>query len=775
MDSESFQQIDNILLRAFQDGRKTLYEHEVYKILSAVDLDVPFCIFIKDTDEINDVLISKFSTSSLILKTVSRDMAHNQRYGGVKKVANLDPLFIKFVLTNMKDEVLSHFPEENKPRIDGFLIVEYIKFTQALGNEIMVGLNEDSSFGAIVTLTKGGDDAEFFARYYDSANLYLAPVAYEDAVKITHELKIRHKYQESGHFDYLEKLAKALSSISFLGHQYSFMSNRSPLIHLKVLDVNPFVFSEDGRFIALDGYAEFEESKNKLQYTTHEKTVNLDLFFKPKGIAILGVSSIPEKYSMAKIITTLFIDLGRKDLYCVNPKGGFAQIEGETFTLYKDLAEIPYNYDLIVYAAPAKNTLKFLESVPNNKAVILISGIPPEMNYSEFLNSASKRSKGIRLVGPNCMGVFQAPDSTNPGVNTLFIDESRLQIPFSAKSNTALFTQSGAMGISIIERAQNSRIIRTIVSFGNKCDVNIPDLMAYFENDKYIDVMALYIEGMDPGEGRQFFNLASASKKPVIVYKSGRTEAGAKAAASHTASISGSYEVFKAACEQSKCILTEELDDFYNYTKAFAMLNTKTVAGKHVAGVVNAGLDATMGADTLHFLEQSILSQTTVEKIKELNTHGLVDISTSFLDVTPMTDDVLFSKFIDAVISDENVDCLFVSIVPHIQNLKTMERDYLDPDAFVVLLANIVSKTKKPVVVSINSGNHYQHLIAYLEDQGIPVYTNIPAAIRSLDEFVHFRLELALRKASPAFSVETNHVIHSIINNDTYYWDYPGF
>lgn len=375
---------------------------------------------------------------------------------------------------------------------------------------------------------------------------------------------------------------------------------------------------------------------------------------------------------MAKIIVTLFIDMGRKDLYCVNPKGGFTQIEGETFNLYKDLSEIPENYDLIVYAAPAKNTLNFLNSVPNNKAVILISGIPPEMNYSEFLNSVSTRNKGIRLIGPNCMGVFQAPDSINPGVNTLFIDESRLQIPFSSKSNTALFTQSGAMGISIIERAQNSRIIRTIVSFGNKSDVNIPDLMAYFENDKNIDVMALYIEGMDPGEGRQFFNLASTSKKPIIVYKSGRTEAGAKAAASHTASMSGSYEVFKAACEQSKCILTEELDDFYNFTKTFAMLNNKTVLGKHVAGVVNAGLDATMGADTLHFLEQSVLTQSTVKIIKELNNHGLVDINTSFLDVTPMTDDVLFSEFIKAVIADDNVDCLFVSIVPHIQNLKVL-------------------------------------------------------------------------------------------------------
>ncbi len=737
MNSESFVQIDNILSNTFQENRTTLYEHEVYGILAAINIDVPRCIFIKDLSEVTPGLISQFSAApALMLKTVSRDMAHNQRYGGVKKVTNLDPLFIKFVLANMKDEVLSHFADGEKPQIDGFLIIEFVKFTQALGNEIMIGLKEDLSFGAVVTLTKGGDDAEFFAKYYDAANLCIAPISYEDARKITHEIKIRHKYEEAGHPEYLDKLAQALSSISFLGHHYSFMSERNPRFHLKVLDVNPLVFSEDGRFIAIDGYAQFDESDNYIDCSTSANIANLDSFFKPKGIAILGVSSVAEKYSMARVIVTLFMDMDRTDLYCVNPKGGTAKISGKDFNLYTELSEIPENYDLVVYAAPAKNTLKFLSSVPEDKAVILISGIPPEINYSAFLNATSSRKKGIRLIGPNCMGVFQASDDNNLGVNTLFIDESRLQIPYTPKSNTALFTQSGAMGITIIERAQHSRIVRTIVSFGNKSDVNIPDLMAYFENDPAIDVMALYMEGINPGEGRQFFNIASKSKKPIIVYKSGRTEAGAKAAASHTASMSGSYDVFKAACEQSKCVLTEELDDFYNFTKAFAMLSGKTASGKRVAGVVNAGLDATMGADTLNYLEQTKLSAKTVDRIRELNTHGLVDVNTSFLDVTPMTGDVQFANFVEAVIADENVDCIFVAIVPHIQNLKTIESDYLDPDSLVVLLAEIANKTTKPLVVSVNSGSHYQHLVAYLEEQGIPVYANIPAAIKSLDKFV---------------------------------------
>lgn len=734
-----YSRINDVFSNAWNQGRNTLYEHEVYEILDSIGVDVPHCVFVENTDEVTDKLLSSFASPFLMVKTVSRDMAHNQKYGGVKKVSGKDPLFVQFVMDKMRNEVLSHFSDNEKPRIDGFLIVEFVKFTQSLGNELMIGQKEDAAFGAVTTLTKGGDDAEFFAKYYDPANLLLSPVTYEDAYELSKNIKIRHKYEQTGHIDYLEKIARTLSAISYLGHDYSFMSDKSPKFHLKVLDVNPLVFSEDGKFIAIDGYAEFEAAKEKENFAVFPNTNNLEGFFNPDGVAIFGVTSDPSKYSLAKVITNLFTDLGRKDIYCVNPKGGEAVIDGTLYPLYKGFHELPENVDLIVYSAPAKNTLKFLETVPANKSVILISGIPPELDYADFIRRTKERKPGIRLIGPNCMGVFNAPNKSNPGVNTLFIDESRLKISYNEKSNTALFTQSGAMGITMIERTVHSKILRTIVSFGNKSDVNIPDLMAYFENEKNIDVMSLYMEGINEYEGRQFFELACSSKKPIIVYKSGRTEAGAKAAASHTASMSGSYEIFKAACEQSGCVLTEDLDNFYNFTKAFAMLHNKEVSGNKVAGVVNAGLDATMSADTIYYLEQTKLAPETVEKISKLNTHGLVDINTSFLDVTPMTDDRLFAKFVEAVINDENVDCMFIAIVPHIDNLKTMENDYLDSDAIAVLLTGIAHKTKKPIVISVNAGNHYQHLVAYFEEHGIPVYPNIHAAIKSLDAFVTHR------------------------------------
>ncbi|MCX7773476.1 MAG: CoA-binding protein, partial [Clostridia bacterium] len=471
-------------------------------------------------------------------------------------------------------------------------------------------------------------------------------------------------------------------------------------------------------------------------------TEGLKPFFEPRGIVVAGVSSDVQKYSLARNIVQLLQDLGRKDIYCTNPKGGEAVIDGVRYPLYKSLSDIPNRYDLVVWAAPAQYTLDFIKTVPDNKSVVLISGIPGNIKYSEFAKEIrAHKERGLRFVGPNCMGVFFAPDAHHAGVNTLFIGEERLKLGYNERSNTALFTQSGAMAITSIERTQNSPIYKAIVSFGNKSDVNIPDLIRYFVREPSVEVLAMYIEGVGEGEGRGLFEMAKHSDKPILIYKAGRTEAGAKAAASHTAAMSGSYDIFSAACEQAGVVLIEELQDFYNCMKAFSMLSNKLPHGKRVAGIVNAGLDATMGADTLNFIEQALLTNMTKERLRKINTHGLVDTEMSFLDVTPMTDDAMFADFVDAVLSDEGVDCAFVAIVPHVENIITTDEDCRRPEAIASRLIEVSKKHGKPLVVSVNSGNHYQGLVSYLEENGLPVFPDIRSAIKALDTFVAYHVK----------------------------------
>jgi acyl-CoA synthetase (NDP forming) len=737
LDPQVEQKINAVFENALAAGRRTLYEFEVYELLQALGLQVPNYLYVTEPTKLTEDQLAPF-LPRVVLKIVSADIAHKSKLGGVKIIDAEDPLYVRFVMQVMRQEVCSHFSASEQPKIDGFLLAQLVPFSEALGNEVLIGVKEDIAFGPTVTLTKGGDDAEFFAKYYDPPNLALAPLSREEAYRVTHSLKIRHKFPPEVQEDYCNKMGEALYAISQLAYAYSFSRNPKPAYHLLQMDVNPFVFSKakGHPFVAVDGFAQFMGAEERDICSTCKDRSSLQAFFEPRGIAIAGVSSDAAKYNMARIIVGLLTELGRDDIYCLNPKGGSTEIAGKTYPLYPTIQDLPVRCSLYVFAAPAARTVEFLETVPDDSAVILISGIPTDIRFNDFAAIVAQHSqRGLRIIGPNCMGVFFAPDQKRRGVNTLFLGDDRLPIRWTEHSNVALFTQSGAMGITAVERAPYWPIYRTIVSFGNKVDVNVPDLVGYFSDEPSISVMAMYLEGLGPGEGRAFFEVAQKTTKPLIVYKAGRTEAGAKAAASHTASMSGDYEVFQAACSQAGIILIDELPDFYNAIKAFSMLDRWRPKGLRVGGVVNAGLDATMGADLLGNLKSAQYTPETNQTLEKLNEHGLLNVGASFLDVTPMTDDRLFANIVDAMLADPQVDCAFVAIVPHVETLKTTEELCREKDALGPLLVQVAAKHKKPLVLSVNAGSRYQGLVRVLEEGGLPVYQDIRSAMRALDTF----------------------------------------
>jgi acyl-CoA synthetase (NDP forming) len=433
----------------------------------------------------------------------------------------------------------------------------------------------------------------------------------------------------------------------------------------------------------------------------------------------------------------------------VNPHGGTITLGGVEYTMARDLSEATRRIELAVYAAPAVGAPDFLRSLAGTavRAVILISGVPASVSYAEF--AAQLRAAmpaGLRVMGPNCMGVFQGASKAARAVNTLFLNEKRLEVRASESSNTALVTQSGALAVTILDKLRTCRPFRAIASFGNKFDVKASDLVAWFERDPAVNLIALYLEGLAPGEGRELFDLARTVRTPIVAYKAGRTEAGARSAASHTASLSGNYEVFRAACVQSGVILADTIDDWYNHVRTFSLLAGKPPAGNRVAGVVNAGFESTVGADELKGMTQAKLSPRTIERLNTINRSGLVDTHSPFLDLTPMADDAAYAEFTEAVIADENVDCVFVAVVPHSVFLKTVPETCRDPDSLANRLIAISRRSPKPMVVSVNAGRHYEDFVAVLEEGGLPVYEDIRAAITSLDAFVSH--SLAQRKGA---------------------------
>jgi 3-hydroxypropionyl-CoA synthetase (ADP-forming) len=733
--------IDSILTAAAAEGRSSLYEHEVYGILACLGLAVPRFLFVRKLEEVGEEALRGFG-HTLIVKVVSPGIPHKQKLGGVKKISASDPLYVQYVLSRMREEVLSHFAEDDRPAVVGFLIVEHIPHTQALGYEVLVGFREDPAFGPVLTVSKGGDDAEFFAMHYDAANLFLPPMEYAEALAFTQSLHIRHKFEQIGHPEYLALMAGAMADFSSLALRYSPMAER-PRFVIKALEVNPFAISSDGRFVALDGFAEFSPAPTLAEWNPRADLGNLDAFFQPRGIAVIGVSADLSKYSLAREIAELLHELRRDDLYLVNPHVGTLRFGASDYPLYRSLSEVPGQVELAVYAAPAQNAPDFLRSLTGSRvrAVVLIPGVPSAIPYAKYARELRDATpSGVRVMGPNCMGVYHAAAGGRPGINTLFINEKRLEVRSSESANTVLLTQSGALAVTAIDKLRNCRPLRSVVSFGNKFDVKVGELLAHFARDPSTKVVAVYLEGLDAGEGRAFFERARESTKPIIAYKGGRTEAGARSAASHTASMSGSYEVFRSACHQAGVILAETIEEYYDQIRAFSLLAGKPPKGNRVAGVVNAGFESTVGADELKGLTQAKLSPATLERLNTINRHGLVDTSSPFLDITPMADDAMYAEFVEAVIQDEAVDCVFVAVVPHAVSLKTVPETCRDPDSLASLLVAISRRQSKPMVVSVNAGRHYADFVAALEEGGLPVYPDIRPAITSLDTFVSYSI-----------------------------------
>jgi acyl-CoA synthetase (NDP forming) len=734
--------IDGILDAAAREGRSSLYEHEVYGVLAALGLTVPRFRFVREIGEVDEEALRGFG-HTLIIKIVSPMVPHKQKLGGVRKISASDPLYVQFVLSRMREDVLSHFAEDAKPPLAGFLIVEYIPHTQAIGYEVLIGFREDPAFGPALTVSKGGDDAEFFAAHYDPANLFLPPMHYAEALDFTHSMHIRHKFEQIGHVEYLAHMAHAMADLSSLAMHYSPMAEK-PRYVFKALEVNPFAISKDGRFVALDGLAEFGPAPSTEEWNPRVDLGNLDAFFQPRGVAVIGVSADLSKYSLAREIAALLHELRPDDLSLVNPHGGMVRFGARDYPLYPDLSAVPAPVELAVYAAPARNAPEFLRSLAGGRvrAVVLIPGVPSAIAYPDYARQLrAAMPAGIRVMGPNCMGVYYAAAGGRPGVNTLFINDKRLEVRSSAAANAVLLTQSGALAVTAIDKLRNCRPLRSVVSFGNKFDVKVGELLAHFARDPAVEVVAVYLEGLDAGEGRVFFDRARESTKPIIAYKGGRTEAGARSAASHTAAMSGNYEVFRAACKQAGVILADTIEQYYDLIRAFSLLAGRPPQGNRVAGVVNAGFESTVGADELKGLTQAQLSPGTVTRLNAINRHGLVDTASPFLDITPMADDAMYAQFVEAVIEDDGVDCVFVAIVPHAVSLKTVPETCRDSDSLACLLVEISRRHAKPMVVSVNAGRHYSDFVAALEEGGLPVYSDIRSAITSLDTFVSCRRE----------------------------------
>jgi len=318
-------------------------------------------------------------------------------------------------------------------------------------------------------------------------------------------------------------------------------------------------------------------------------TLDLDKIFKPKNVAIVGASD--EEGSVGYALVKNLTQHGYKgQVFLVNIRK--KEILGRK--AYAKIEEIPSEVDLAIIATPAKTVPGIVEECGRVgiKGVIIVSAGFKEIGQEgRLLENEIKRLRekyNLRIIGPNCLGIIR-PDL---GLNATFLDKH----PKSGK--IAFISQSGALGSAILDWAVHENIgFNNFVSIGSMIDVNFGDLIDYFGTDPNTKSILMYIEGIT--DARKFMSAARhfAKTKPIIVVKSGKFTESAKAAASHTGSMSGEDNVYDAAFKRAGIVRVDEIEDLFN---AAEVLGTQPLPnGKRLAIITNAGGPGVMATDSL--------------------------------------------------------------------------------------------------------------------------------------------------------------------------------
>jgi acetyl coenzyme A synthetase (ADP forming)-like protein len=319
--------------------------------------------------------------------------------------------------------------------------------------------------------------------------------------------------------------------------------------------------------------------------------MSLDAIFRPRAVAVVGASRKRGTIA-AEVFHNLVTSGFAGAVYPVNPKAEVVQ----SVRAYADIEAIPDAVDLAVVVVPAAQVLEAVEACGRKgvRGVIVITAGFAEIGGEGRVRQEALvevvRRYGMRLVGPNCLGVVNA--ELDVALNATFAPT------FPPFGNVAFSSQSGALGLAILEVARDLGVgISQFVSMGNRADVSGNDLIEYWGEAAGTEVILLYLENL--GNPARFMDIARkvSRKKPIVAVKSGRTEAGARAASSHTGSLAGMDVAVDALLGQAGVIRTDTIDELFDV--AMLLANQPVPRGRRVGIVTNAGGPGIMATDAL--------------------------------------------------------------------------------------------------------------------------------------------------------------------------------
>ncbi|MFO7741225.1 MAG: acetate--CoA ligase family protein [Anaerolineae bacterium] len=429
----------------------------------------------------------------------------------------------------------------------------------------------------------------------------------------------------------------------------------------------------------------------------------LQPFFYPNGVAVIGASSNPNKLSYG-VLHNLATHGYQGPVYPVNPKGG--EILG--LNVYPSVADVPDPVELAVIILPPELSIQTLDACGQRgikAAVVVASG------FGELGSGGEQREAqlqeviarhGMRLIGPNCIGVLD----TTSRVDTTFLTA------MPARGGVGFASHSGAICGGTVDWANTVGFgFSRIISLGNQVDVNMADALASLAADPHTHVAVAYIEGLP--HGRAFVTVASSltQHKPLVVVKAGQTPSGTRAVQSHTGALAGENRAFQAACHRAGAIQVEDLQELLD--ASVALDYCPPLSGPRTALLTNAGGPAAVGADALdrqglHLVE---LSAETQDRLNEVCPPGTM--TRNPVDMLGGAEPVHYRAALHVLLDAPEVDGVLAQFVP---------QALTGPPEVAESVGGAAAGAQKPVVCSIYGGEDIHAAARILHASDVPHY-----------------------------------------------------
>jgi len=439
--------------------------------------------------------------------------------------------------------------------------------------------------------------------------------------------------------------------------------------------------------------------------------------FNPKSIALIGASGEKETVGLG-LSSNLLKGSKKRKIFFVNPFK--KEVLGED--CFENIKDINEKIDLAIIAIPQKLVKNAVAECCEKKVgsiIIISAGFKEVGNVKEEEEIAEMVKKAkIPLVGPNCLGILNPSAELNASFSPLT----------PKKGSVAFLSQSGALLDSVLGMSENEDMgFSKIVSYGNEADLNLTDLIGYLKDDPETNVIAVYFEGLR--DGRKFMEVAKevVKVKPIIAIKSGRSDKGKVAATSHTGTLAGDYEVYKAAMKQCGVVLVDTLEELFDSAKSLAFLprcsnGIGVVTNGGGVGILTVDYCAELG------IENPELSKATISLLEKNKAMEKVSTKHNPLDLIGDALSDRYAAGIEAMLKQKDINGLIVISTPQIMT---------ENDKNAKIVAEMKKKyPAKPIICCFLGGPLVASAVKILEDNDVPNYTDVKRAVKSINTLI---------------------------------------